>query len=178
MRSVQETPTEPFDYAALTATYSSLMGAVLVAARRRGDVAVRAQDLPVLGLSTFALAKLLSKEKIETWVREPFLDEETRTPKGRGLRYAVGELLACTRCLGAWSSLGLVALAVTRPREARVITGVLATSALNDFLQAGFSALTAEANALEAQPSPAVSSETTRTSPDRAERPAHSLRTA
>jgi hypothetical protein len=94
-------------------------------------------------LATFALAKLVAKEKVETWVREPFVDEASREPKGRGLRYAVGELLTCTRCLGAWSSLGLVALRVTRPTEARVVTAVLATSALNDWLQSGFSALCA-----------------------------------
>jgi hypothetical protein len=40
--------------------------------------------------------------------------------------------------VGARSSLGLVALRVTRPREAKVVTAVLATSALNDFLQTGF----------------------------------------
>jgi hypothetical protein len=178
MRPAHETPTHPVDYATLTATYGALLGTVVLATRNRADDPVRVQDLPVLGLATFALAKLVAKEKIETWMREPFVDEETRRPKGRRLRYAVGELLTCTRCLGAWSSLGLVGLQVTRPREARVVAAVLATSALNDFLQAGFSALTAEANVLEQQPSPAVSSETTRTSPDRAAHPAHPLRTA
>jgi hypothetical protein len=174
MRTVNETPTEPIDYAALTATYGSLLAAVLIAARDRGDAPVRGAELPALGLATFALSKLLAKEKIETWVREPFVDEESRRPKGRGLRYAVGELLTCTRCLGAWSSLGLMALRVTRPQEARVITGVLATSALNDFLQAGFSALTTQVNALEAS----VSSATPRTSPGPEGHPAHSLATA
>ena len=33
-----------------------------------------------------------------------------KRPRGRRLRYAVGELLNCTRCMGAWSALGLVAL--------------------------------------------------------------------
>jgi hypothetical protein len=143
MRSVEETPTRPSDYAALSATYGSLLGTLVLAARTRGRDPVRAAELPALGLATFALAKLVAKEKVETWVREPFVDEASREPKGRGLRYAVGELLTCTRCLGAWSSLGLVALRVTRPTEARVVTAVLATSALNDWLQSGFSALCA-----------------------------------
>ncbi len=143
MRSVQETPTKPIDYATLTATYGSLLGTVLLAARHRSDRPVTATDLPVLGLATFALTKLVAKEKVETWVREPFVDERSRRPKGRRLRYAVGELLTCTRCLGAWSSLGLVALRVVRPDEARIVSSVLATSALNDFLQAGFAAVCA-----------------------------------
>ena len=62
------------------------------------------------------------------------------------MRYAVGELLTCSRCVGAWSSLGLVALRVMRPREAKVVTAVLAASALNDFLQTGFTWACARAN--------------------------------
>jgi hypothetical protein len=62
------------------------------------------------------------------------------------MRFAIGELLTCTRCVGAWSSLALVGLRVTRPREARVVTAVLASSALNDFLQTGFNWACAAAN--------------------------------
>ena len=40
-----------------------------------------------------------------------------RKPKGRRLRYAVGELLTCTRCMGAWSALGLVALRAALARR-------------------------------------------------------------
>jgi hypothetical protein len=143
---VTDTPTQPRDYAALSATYGTLLGTVLLAARQRGADPVRSSELPSLGLATFALAKLVGKEKVETWMREPFVDESSRTPKGRGMRYAVGELLTCTRCLGAWGSLGLVALRVTRPREARVVTAVLATAAINDWLQAGFTAVCREAS--------------------------------
>jgi hypothetical protein len=67
------------------------------------------------------------------------------------MRYAMGELLSCTRCVGAWSSLGLVGLRMTRPREARVVTTVLATSALNDFLQTGFTWLCARSNRADRQ---------------------------
>jgi hypothetical protein len=62
------------------------------------------------------------------------------------MRRALGELVTCSRCLGTWSSLGLVGLRVMRPREGRVVSTVLAGAAVNDFLQAGFSALCAEAN--------------------------------
>lgn len=146
MDPVTRTPTKPIDYAALSATYGTLLGTVLLAAREHGDEPVRGRDIPQLGLATFALSKLIAKEKVETWVREPFVDADSHRPKGSRLRYAVGELLTCTRCLGAWSSLGLVALRVTRPREARVVTAVLATSAMNDWLQSGFAWLCAEAN--------------------------------
>jgi len=147
MKPLEDTPTKPVDYAALSAGYGALLGAIVIGARERPDPVVR-QEIPALGLATFALAKLISKEKVESWMREPFVEETAngRRPKGRRLRYAVGELLTCTRCVGAWSSLGLVALRVTRPREAKVVTAVLATSALNDFLQTGFTWACAQSN--------------------------------
>jgi hypothetical protein len=139
MRPLEETPTKPVDYAALSAGYGALLGAIVLGAREHPDPLVR-QEIAALGLATFALSKLIAKEKVETWMREPFVEETPhgRRPKGSRMRYAVGELLTCTRCVGAWSSLGLVALRVTRPREAKVVTAVLASSAVNDFLQAGF----------------------------------------
>jgi hypothetical protein len=146
-----ERPTNPSDYAALSAGWGALMGALLVAARDKGEEPVRAAETLPLGLATFALAKLVSKEKVDAWVREPFVEEtpEGRRPKGDGMRYVIGEMLTCTRCVGVWSALGLVALRVLRPREARVVTTVLGASALNDTAQAGFAWLTARSNAAQ-----------------------------
>jgi hypothetical protein len=136
-----DAPTRPADYAAISAGWSALLGAVLVAARDKGDEPMRAGEVVPIGLATFALAKLVAKEKVEAWMREPFVEERpdgVRQPRGEGLRYAVGELLTCTRCVGTWSALGLVALRITRPRESRVVNTVLGASALNDFGQAAF----------------------------------------
>jgi hypothetical protein len=146
---VARTPTKPLDYAALSAGYAALAGAVLLAARDHRDEPVEPREILPLGIATFALSKLVAKEKVESWVREPFVEElptGERRPRGTRLRYAVGELLTCTRCVGAWSSLGLVGLRLTRPREARVITTVLGASAINDFLQTGFTRLCAQAD--------------------------------
>ncbi len=158
MDPVRETPTRPVDYFALTAGYGALAAAVLLAARDRGVEPIRQEEVPALGLATFALSRLVAKEKVESWVREPFVEELAngeRRPRGTGLRYAVGELLTCTRCVGAWSSLALVGLRLTRPREARAMTAMLAASALNDFLQSGFSLVCARGNAAQgAVPAP------------------------
>jgi Protein of unknown function (DUF1360) len=145
-------PVSSTDYAALSAGWGALLGAVLIAARDKGDEPVRPAEVLPLGLATFALSKLVSKEKVDAWVREPFIDErpEGREPKGTGLRYAVGELITCTRCVGVWSALGLTALRVTRPREARVVNAVLGASAVNDAAQAAFSWLCGHANAASA----------------------------
>jgi hypothetical protein len=147
-----QTPVHSADYAALSAGWGALLGAVLVAARDKGDEPVGPAEVVPLGVATFALAKLVSKEKVDAWVREPFIEErpDGRRPKGTGLRYAVGEMLTCTRCVGVWSALGLTALRVTRPREARVVNAVLGASAMNDALQSAFTWLCARANAASA----------------------------
>ena len=160
MDPVRDTPTEPVDYAALSAGYGALVGAVLLAAREQGDDPIHPAEIVPLGLATFALSKLIAKEKVDSWVREPFLEElpsGERRPKGRRMRYAVGELLSCSRCMGAWSSLALVGLRLRRPREARVVTALLGTAAINDWLQAGFTRLCAASNVAqrEAQAPPA-----------------------
>src|SRR4051812_17636894 len=152
MDPVSETPTEPVDYAAISGAYGALLAMTALLARERDGETVRAAEFVPLGVAAFALTKVVSREKVDTWMRGPFVEEEPtdgRHPKGRGLRYAVGELLTCTRCMGAWSALGLTALRVTRPREARVVTTALATSAVNDFLFAAFAWLCAAADATD-----------------------------
>src|SRR2546421_242166 len=142
-------PTEPHDYAALNAVYGALLAAVVVATRDRGarKDPISGPELIPLSAATFALSKVIAREKIGTWVREPFVeDEDDQRPSGRGLRRAVGELLTCTRCVGAWSALGIVGLRLASPASGRVVTNVLAVSAANDWLQAGFKALCGEAN--------------------------------
>src|SRR3954471_8543114 len=152
-------PASARDYAALSAGWASLLGAVLVASRDCGDDHLRAQEAVPIGVATFALSKLIAKEKVDAWVREPFVEQtdDGRRPKGEGLRFVMGELLTCTRCTGMWSALGLVGLRVLRPRESRVVNAVLTASAVNDIAQAGFSWLTAKTTVTEraaAEPAP------------------------
>jgi uncharacterized protein DUF1360 len=142
--SVEHTPTEPADYAALSLLYGALLAGTAVSARRRGPIPTA--ELPTLAAASFALSKLVVNEKVESWMRRPFVDEDSRRPKGRRLRFAVGELLTCTRCTGAWSALGLVALRLHAPNAGRTVSGVLAASAGNDLLQASFKAICAQAN--------------------------------
>lgn len=149
MRPVSQTPTEPADYAALSTVYGALLGVTALSARHRDPVP--SGEVPVLAAATFALSKLIVKEKAEAWLRRPFVDEDGAKPrpKGRRLRYAVGELLTCTRCAGAWSALGIVALRLHAPSTGRAVATVLAASAGNDMLQAGFSWLCAGASSRE-----------------------------
>ena len=152
MEPLEETPTEPVDYALLTAAYGGLLGTLAYAASRRGDELdpILGPELLPLGAATFALSKTVVHEKVESWVRRPFVVEgENRRPKGRRLRYAIGELMSCTRCMGTWSALGLVALRMARPSAGRTVTAVLAATAVNDFLQTSFTWSRNEANLAE-----------------------------
>lgn len=137
-------------YAKLNAVYGALLSVVLMTTRDRARAEpIRGPELVPLGAATFALSKVIAKEKVGTWVREPFVDEhrDGRPPREQqGIQKAVGELLTCTRCVGAWSALGLVTLRLASPTAGRTVRNVLVASAVNDFLQAGFNWLQAQCN--------------------------------
>jgi hypothetical protein len=150
VRPVSQTPTEATDYALLSTTYAALLAGTALSARRREPIPPA--EIPALAAATFTLSKLIVHEKVETWLRQPFVEERPggrRRPRGRRLRYAVGELLTCTRCTGAWTALALVGLRLHAPTTARTVNTVLAGSAGNDFLHAGFSWICARATTQE-----------------------------
>ena len=139
-------PTRPQDYAVINGVYlAGLASVAALTARSGGRDAVPLRELPVIGVAAFALADVLAKQKVATWLREPFVEEAADhkpvRPEGEGLRYALGELITCTRCVGAWCALGLVGLRVVAPGPGRGISAVLATAGANHFLQAGFGLL-------------------------------------
>jgi hypothetical protein len=147
-----DTPTTASDYFALNAVYGALVATVLLSTRERyARDPISGRELIPISAATFALSKVIAREKIGSWMREPFVDQSggERRPRGRGLRRAVGELVTCTRCVGAWSALTVVGLRMADPVAGRTVTNVLAASAANDWLQAGFKLLTSETNAVE-----------------------------
>jgi hypothetical protein len=113
---------------------------------------ISGRELVPIAAATFALSKVIAREKIGSWMREPFVEDPAgeRRPTGSRLRRAVGELVTCTRCVGAWSALGVVGLRMASPDSGRVVTNVLAASAANDWMQAGFKLLTSSVNRVEA----------------------------
>src|SRR5881227_4104182 len=133
--------TEPVDYAAINAVYAALAAGLLFATRERAARdPIEVRELVPLSAATFALAKMIAREKVGSWVREPFVEQDGGQPRPTGtrLRRAIGELLTCTRCVGAWSALGVVGLRVASPAAGRTVSNVLAASAANDWLQSGF----------------------------------------
>jgi hypothetical protein len=148
----EEAPAEPVDYAAINAVYGALLtGLVLTTRDRAREDPITGRELVPIAAATFALSKVIAREKIGSWVREPFVEDPkgARKPRGRRLQRAVGELVTCTRCVGAWSALGVVGLRLASPDSGRIVTNVLAASAANDWLQSGFKLLCGAVNRTE-----------------------------
>jgi hypothetical protein len=144
--------TEAADYAKINAVYGALMAALVLTQREHArQEPISGRELIPIAAATFALSKVIAREKIGSWMREPFVEQEgeERRPRGSHLQRAVGELVTCTRCVGAWSALGIVGLRLASPESGRIVTNVLAASAANDWLQAGFKRLTASVNQVE-----------------------------
>ncbi len=153
--------TRDADYVALEVVFATaLAGVVALTTRRtRNKVApISRAELPALAVATFALADVVSKERISTWLREPFViesaDHRPLEPAGSGIRRAIGELLTCSRCAGTWSALGLLGLRTAFPTAGKVTVNVLALTGANDMLQAGFRILVERANNLDHEAGP------------------------
>jgi hypothetical protein len=113
-----------------------------------------ALDLVVLGAATFKAARTITRDEVASFIREPFVESEAgagdeHAVETGDLRQAIGELVTCSRCIGTWVAAGLATTQILAPRFGRSLTWALAAAGLNDWLQAGFAALTKKANELE-----------------------------
>jgi hypothetical protein len=148
-----QTERPPYEaYAAISGSFVAGLGAVAALARRSPPAS--ALDLVALSAATFKASRTLSREKVASFVREPFVEGhaelgENERPAGEGFQRAVGELVTCTRCIGTWSAAALASTQMLSPRFGRALTWTLAAGAANDFLQAAFAALCAKGNELE-----------------------------
>jgi hypothetical protein len=143
-------------YAALVGVFGLGMSGLAGVASLRGrrPEQLRALDLAVLSAATFKAARTVAHDEVLSFLREPFVQGEAHEGDEKpiedgGTRQAIGELLTCSRCIGMWAAAGVVGMHTIAPRTGRLLTWSLAASAANDFLQAGFSALTGKANELE-----------------------------
>jgi hypothetical protein len=110
-----------------------------------------ALDLVVLGAATFKAARTITRDDVASFIREPFVEGEAghgheHAVETGDLRQAIGELVTCSRCVGTWVAGGLATTQILAPRFGRILTWTLAAAGLNDWLQAGFAALTRKAN--------------------------------
>ena len=151
MDSVTERP--PYEsYAAIMGTFvGGLVAAgVLARALDRDPQCHTTLDFAVLSAAAFKASRTLSHDEVTSFVRQPFVrgdahSGEDEEPVQGGMEQAIGELVTCSRCAGTWVAAGLAVTQVIAPRFGRLITWSLGAAAANDFLQAGFTALTEKA---------------------------------
>lgn len=98
-------------------------------------------DVAIMGLATFRLVRLLSFDKIfsfvRLWFRDAVVSEDGTVtyelPK-RGPRLTVSELLDCIWCTGIWSALAVGVMYMAHPLG-RFFVIILAIAAIGSFLQ-------------------------------------------
>jgi len=113
-----------------------------------------ALDLFVLGAATYKASRTVARDEVTSFIREPFVQGEAHegaepAVETSDMRQAIGELITCSRCIGTWIAAGLAGTQILAPRFGRLLTLSLATAGVNDWMQAGFAALTAKSNELE-----------------------------
>jgi hypothetical protein len=143
-------------YAVIMATFGGLLATAGALGRwlDRDPQCQTPLDLAVLGLATFKASRTLARDEVTSFLREPFVRGRAHTGEGEepvegGMEQAIGELVTCPRCVGTWIAAGLASTQILAPRFGRLLTWSLGAAAANDFLQAGFSALTSKANELQ-----------------------------
>ncbi len=136
-------------YAALTLAFGCGLAAAGALARLLGRDPREGTtlDLVVLSAATFKAARTIARDEVTSFLRAPFVEGDAHTGNEEaketgGLQQAIGELVTCSRCIGTWAAAGLASTQILAPRAGRLLTWTLAAAGVNDFLQAGFAALT------------------------------------
>jgi hypothetical protein len=149
-------------YSALSTVFAvGFVGSVVAAKRARGGLprSYSAWDLLTTGAATHKISRLVTKDRVASVFREPFVKDQERAghgevsgkPRGRGIQRAIGELLTCPHCLGQWVAAGFGVGMVTAPETTRLVAFVYSAQAISDFLQLAYRAST---DAVDAPPTP------------------------
>jgi uncharacterized protein DUF1360 len=143
-------------YAAIMGVFVGGLGIAGIAARalHRDPSCQTGLDLVVLSAASFKAARTLASDEVTSFLREPFVQGDAHQGNEEPLesgdfRQAIGELVTCSRCGGTWAAAGLAVSQILSPRFGRLLTWSLAAAGVNDWLQAGYAALTQKANELE-----------------------------
>ena len=133
----------------LVVIYNALVGAFLVT-RIRSDRGlpkkIGAGDLLLAGVATHKVSRLIAKDRVTAPLRAPFTEfqeeggpgEVEESPRGSGLRRAIGELLVCPFCLGQWVATAALAGFAVAPRTTRFVCSIFAAVTISDFLQIAY----------------------------------------
>jgi Protein of unknown function (DUF1360) len=135
-------------YALLMVAFNALCAGALVASRSRLTERVETRDLTLLTIATHKLSRLIAKDKVTSAVRAPFTrfeddagpSEVSETPRGTGVRKAVGELISCPFCVAQWIAAAALFGLIYAPRTTRFVAAMFTIVAGSDFLQLAYKA--------------------------------------
>jgi hypothetical protein len=127
---------------------SAFLGGLVAAYRHRGELPDRYSpwDLITVGIATHKLSRLITKDRVTSFVRAPFVryqepdghGEISEEARGTGVRLAIGELLICPYCIAQWVVATLGVGMVAAPRLTRLIAFIYSAEAASDFLQLAY----------------------------------------
>lgn len=132
-------------YLALAGIFNLGFAAFLVAAKRADRPLpdrLSARDVALLGVASFKLSRLISRDQVTAFLRAPFVtykgpaaaSEIEEQPRGEGWQRALGNLLTCPYCVAQWVSAGFAYGFILAPRTTRFAAGVFSAYALSDFI--------------------------------------------
>ena len=134
-------------YAALVGTFNLALGVGLLVSR---DLPKRSSitDLVLLGVATHKYSRLMTKDRVTSVLRAPFVryqrdagpGEVEEEARGEGARRAIGELVVCPYCVGVWIVTALGFGLAWQPRRTRFLLNVGTALAISDFLHHGLKA--------------------------------------
>jgi hypothetical protein len=130
----------------LVVVYNALVGGFLLARARSGKgfpKEIGPLDLLLAGVATQKVSRVIAKDRVTAPLRAPFTEfpeeggpgEVEESPRGSGLRRAIGELLVCPFCLGQWVATAFLAGFAVVPRATRFVCSIFAAVTVSDFLQ-------------------------------------------
>ncbi len=108
----------------------------------------RLGDVPLVGMATHKLTRIIAKDFVTAPLRAPFTERVAKEGGGEvqdrprpGKLATLGDLVSCPYCLGPWVATGFsVALSVS-PGPTRAALRILAAVAVSDFLHQIYSRL-------------------------------------
>jgi Protein of unknown function (DUF1360) len=104
-------------------------------------------DVVLVGVATFHLSRLITKDAVTSFLRAPFTrfkepgapsetNEEPR--KESELQHAIGELVSCPFCMATWVAAGFTIGLTFFPRLTRLLAGMFSSIAMADALQLAY----------------------------------------
>ena len=130
----------------LVVIYNALVGVFLLS-RARSDKGfperIGVGDLLLGGVATHQLRRVIAQDRGRAPLRAPFTEfreeggpaEVEESPRGSGMRRAIGELLVCPFCLAQWLATAVLAGFAVVPRATRFVCSIFAAVTISDFLQ-------------------------------------------